>query len=248
MMIKSNVITKRVNLVLRLFDDYDLDNIMKSNILINGEKYKKIVKDGGYNVFLDVPEKESDITVESPGYIEKTVQIDVGQLNPVDPIVNIRLKPLYDIFDSDDGVIIKFHSEDIKDEEFQVYLSDSSHGEISEKIAKGEDKIPLTDFFGEVLFGDVFCIENDKQKEFIEIKSFDGQKCYLKENLENSFEPEAKIRRAFVSKCDSKGRGLIYFRKMVKKKNNIKILINNRVDEVSIDVEGYNKIINLGNI
>lgn len=91
---RTEHIRKRVSLVVQVLDDVTNKMIYGSIIqveLATGEK--PIQKSDGYYVFLNVQTSSVCLCITSPQFVPYKETIQIAELNPLEPVVKIRLKP-----------------------------------------------------------------------------------------------------------------------------------------------------------
>jgi hypothetical protein len=94
-------ITTRLSLAVSLVDDYTgkqpiggVKVFLKEKEEDLKEKEIKSVKNrSGYYLFLDLPEEEYRVQVEAEHYFEEDIPVKLSDLDPLNPVVQIKLKP-----------------------------------------------------------------------------------------------------------------------------------------------------------
>lgn len=240
-------VKKTVSLVLRIFNDYDMNEVKNPQITLNGIKRKKISKAGGYNVYVGLEERKYEIGVQHQEFINKNITVDLKKLDPLNPVVNLRLKPLAESFYESGGAVIKLSSQK-GDEMIRAYIEDSPIGELTKDVDENKGIIYIQKYFNDIMFGDILFLEDEDKGEFVEVLSVEKNKCKITDKLKNSHPQGTKIKRAFESQCDSKGNGLVYFNNLIKKKNKINILLGEEWEKIEVDIDSFNTNLNLGKI
>lgn len=258
----SHIISQKVSLVIRVFDDYTLKPINNPiSIFLNGRLRKPIKKDDGCFIFINLEENRYEVEMKSENYFDEILKINMEELDKLNPVVNIRLKLKPMFFNHKDGTIIKYRLIDennslpIANKEVKVILSTRGYyaGRImNQSIFSLSKTAEIEDFYGELFSGDSLYIESPNEETGEIITIFEKMnKCEYKFiNLvrHDHFQGE-KLRHAFISKTDSGGNGIIYFRKLLREKNTIRIVFESQfgLKEVNKDIE-KDTLINLGNI
>lgn len=240
-------VIKKVDLVLRLFNDYDMSEIKNAGVTLNGMNYKRITKDGGYYVYIGLQERKYEIKVTHSEFMDKEVLVDLKKLNPLDPIVNLRLKPSVRDFFERDGVIIKLATKDTG-EEIKAFIEDFAVGEITRDVAENRGIIYLESYFNDIIFGETLYIDDGESSEFIQVSSSDKNKFKIDTKLLFPHKKGVKIKKAFQSQSDEKGNGLVYFKNLIKKKNKINILVGESSMKTEVDIDSFNTYKDLGTI
>lgn len=256
----SACISKRVSLVLRLFDDYDLKTIENGvNIYLNGYNLKPIRKAGGYLVFTNLENDVYKIEIKSESYLTENFTVNLKDLDNLNPVINIRLKPNPKSFFKEDGVVIRFKVFDknempVKNGQIKgvLYTKDYFVGQVkNEKISISDKNIFIDEFYEDFFSGDSLYIESVRKEkcEFITIYNKVDKGSYsVNEPIKNTHKRGEKLRKAIITRTDSEGNGVVYFKSLLTNKNKIKIIITSSEDikEVVMDVEEAQ--VNLGKI
>ena len=83
-----------VSLAVQVIDDF-INRPMEENLLsigIEGAK-KPIRKKGGYYIFVNLQMDKAKLSIRSAQFQDYEEMIDLTQLNPLEPVVKVRLKP-----------------------------------------------------------------------------------------------------------------------------------------------------------
>lgn len=253
-------ISKMVSLVLRFFDDYDLKAIENGvSIYLNEYSFKPIRKAGGYFIFTNLENDIYKIEIKSELYLDEILNVNLKDLDNLNPVINIRLKPKPKYFFKEDGLIIRFKVLDknempIKNGQINgiLYTKDYFVGQVlNQKINILDKNILIDEFYEEFFSGDCLYIESSRKEkcEFITIYNKINKSSYrLNEDIKSTHKSGEKLRKAITTRTDSDGNGIIYFKNLLTNKNKIKIIItlNEDFKEVITEVEGT--LVNLGKI
>lgn len=254
-------ISTKVSLVIRIVDDYDLEPIDKGILIyLNNYKINSIEKLGGYYVYTNLKEDiyKINISPESKLYFDECMIINLKSLNKLNPLVNIRLKRRKISFLKKDTTVVKIkmfnkNKVPVENVDIKAFLYGDNYfvGQVvNEKIKTSTDEILIDELYEEFFPGDSLYLGNEENGEFLTIlNKLDNKKYKLMEPLKNKYDYGKKFYKAFISKTDSEGNGLIYFRNVPKSKNKIKIIINYKgiLKEVLFYIE-ENKLINTDEI
>ncbi|WP_432666848.1 hypothetical protein R9X47_10885 [Wukongibacter baidiensis] len=257
---EGSVIRKKVSFALRLIDDYDLQPVSSGvDIIINKELYRSIKKSGGYYIFTNLEEDDCEINIESEIYFKEKIEIDVSSLDPLNPLINIRLKKKPEYFSAQGATIVRFKLIDEGNKPIvgalvEAFIDTKNYyeGELSEACKKSEELVSIKKFYSEIQPGDTFYLNagSGDNGEFVKVvNKKDDTKFVLNKPLLFDHSKGGKLIKAFISKTDEKGNGLIYFRGLLKKDIDIKINLSyfKSFKEVSTKVrEGT--LLNLKNI
>lgn len=246
----SACISKRVSLVLRLFDDYDLKPIENGvSIYLNEYDFKPIRKAGGYSIFTNLENDQNKVEIKSELYFDEVININLKDLNKLNPVINIRLKPSPRYFLKEESVfrfeIIDKNEMPVKNAQIQsiLYTKDYFVGQVmSEKVNASDKSVFIDEFYNEFFSGDSLYIESSRKEkcEFITIENkVDNGYYNLNECMKNAHKKGEKLRSAVITRADSNGNGVIYFRNLLTNKNKIKIIITSSkgIKEVVMDVD-----------
>lgn len=231
----GSVIRKKITLAIRIFDDYTLKSIENGlNIYIDGTIANYIKKSGGYYIFTNMKLTKCKIDIQSDMYFTESFEIDIQQLNKLDPIFNVRLKLKPSYFLRNDSTIIKLNIVDsnkspIKNGEIKAFINTKNYyeGIFLDDAKKNHVNVNLKGFFNEFLPGDVLYIKEDShdKSEFIKISKVSKEHCILASPLICHHDKEMKLLSAFTTQSDEHGNVLIYFKNLIKKEVHIRIHI-----------------------
>lgn len=85
-----------VSFVVCVVDDYSGERVRNGNLLVTLAEYRKrpIRKKEGVFVFVDLDKMPYTLKVESDMYFTQTIQVDPDQLDRLNPVIYVRMKPL----------------------------------------------------------------------------------------------------------------------------------------------------------
>lgn len=255
---------KKVNLVVRLYDDYNLRNVTSPVLFkVNDIDYKPIKKSGGYFVFINMEQCNVKIQIKSEEYFSEILELNLEELNQLNPVINLRLKPKPNRFFKEDDLIIRFKvltksGMEVEDALIGAYVSTIGYsiGKL-EKAIELEDELSIYEQRVDVLIGDVLALgtKENQNLEFITIEEkLAHGRFRLKGKTKYLHSVDERLRKAIQTRTDSEGNGLIYFTNMTKKDNKITILVKSVgkdekgvTAETEVNCEGF-EVIKIGKI
>ena len=87
-------LSTRLSMAISLVDDYTgKQPDGKVKVFLKGKKIKSIKNPSGYYLFLDLPEEEYIVRVEAARYFEVEIPVKPAELDPLAPVVEVKLKP-----------------------------------------------------------------------------------------------------------------------------------------------------------
>lgn len=231
-------INYKATLVVILIDDYTSKLVIGGNTSVSIDEVlkKPIKKNDACYVFVDVKSDIYNINIKSNRYFQENIKITTEQLDAIEPVVYVRLKPLpsYD-FDEDDTLVrlMVKNSKGCKLEGAKVTsLITSPEGSkikiIEEKIEKDKKCVNFSNIKGILTINEELYIKDNEKSEYCQIKKiidYENKDFELLEPLKFQHGRGTLLMPVIKTYTDFKGEAVIYFKNIISKTVEMQITI-----------------------
>lgn len=237
--IRSNT---RVSLAVILNDDYNVKAVPVEDdikVFIKELPVSPIRNTSGYYVFTNLPEKQYTVCVSSKYYFYEETQVNLEKLNPVEPVLNVKLKPNPSYPFPTNATLIRAMVCDAKGHAAggaklrAVPLTGYTAKIASRGVAAGDSELGLVSVARKIFPGDVFLIKNkeDTNREYCVIagtsENQDGaQVLRLAEETKFAHSKGVTLIPVLESVTDENGEMVLYFRNTFARKFEARIEIS----------------------
>jgi hypothetical protein len=215
-----------VSLVVGVTDDYTAQGIGGDEIEVFLTPHAKVPvrKTGGYFVFTGLEDDICQVGVKSDSYLEETMKVELGRLDPANPVVYMNLKPAPSYRFPASATLIRAS---IFDSAGQAACGASIKAELlSEGCARarltrngaaaGSRELTLVDVAGRIAPGDIYAMK-DREREETEVVTIAaagvGNHVYqLEEDLKLEHYRGALLMPVASTRSDQRGEAVIALR------------------------------------
>lgn len=247
-------INTRVSLVVCTIDSYTALPRSGGNISVRleGMAWKiPVRKAGGYYVFTDLPEGLYNVIVYSDVYLEEITAVNIADLDPKNPVINITLKPRVYYPFPEGATLVRLSLRGGNG--LAIPAAPVTAVMITENCARaklsgelsgdGENTIQVAYVSGRISAGDVYLIseKDNKESEYCSIACLrEDAKCFgLQGRLQHPHQRGALLLPVVRTRTDSRGETVIYFREPYPGNFKVRLQteINNKLVEKELDIE-----------
>lgn len=243
-------------------DDYTSRPRSGGNIVVSlreQPRKRPVRKPGGYYIFTDLDCGMYGVAVRSDVYMDLDINIPVEEIEPVNQVTYIILKPCSHYPFLNGATLIRASVRDMMGRGIPgagvkaVMVSDScARARLSvDGAEKGQNNICLANVRGGISVGDEYLIrdKDGKKTEYCLIAgTTETEKCYrLDDSLQSSYSRGAIMLPVFNTKSDDRGEVVVYFREPCPDHFKVKLQFEHEknLTEKELDIEG-GKIVDLG--
>ena len=173
-------INYKTSLVIILIDDYTAMPVRGTPVVVSIEELfqKPIKKNNSCYVFTNIELTNCHVVIKSNIFFEERIEVDLTKLDPLDPVVYVRLKPLpYYPYNRGDTLVrmmvkdkknnkvvgAKVSAEIVSNEGCKVRI-------IQEKIEAGTVEVNFQSIMGMLSIGEKLFVKDGEKSEYCEIK------------------------------------------------------------------------------
>lgn len=172
-------IRRRVSLVAMMLDALRDTPVDGARATIEPKHCNAVIKPDGFHVFVNLPGEKVMLTAKAPGYHTVETEIDIARLDPLEPIVRLRLAPQR----AESAAWISGRVVDRAGNALagaQVRLSGTDVYKILEDVETGGDRLQVFNPSGRYLGGALFLLKDEQHTQIVRLQD-KGERGYLLE-------------------------------------------------------------------
>lgn len=232
-------INYKVSLVIMLIDDFTSKLVSGASVFVSIKEViqKPVKKNQACFVFTNLDLGIYNVCVKSSIYFEEIIAIDLNKINPSDPVIYIRLKPLPMYPFENYATLVRLLLKDSAGNKIQgakitavVKSDDGSKAKIiQDKISKGNTQINLLSQSGLISVGEDLYINDEKKSEYCKIKKiidYDKGIFEIEKPLKHEHKRGTCLMPVVNNNTDYKGEAVIYFMSNKLEKLEVQLIIN----------------------
>lgn len=225
-------------------------HLKETRIYLEEWPFQAIKKPDGYVVFTDLPAKRFTLVVETDWYTDIRREIDIGQLNPKQPITIIPLFPSTSYPLTQGMTVLRMRLENRKAEGMEnimvktVPIGDehaAARTGLMKQHAEDLHRIAVSSVVGSFSPGDTIQIVNKKTNEdalhVVKAYSIVDRMLTLEQPVQESFPRGSSIMPVVFGCSDERGECLLFFRPFRKAASKMMVVIGTDEQSITKEVE-----------